>query len=125
MFRRLSGTGHPGFRLNGISPDKQSRGTTTMTTTIAFDPTFPGGTQVDVAVLETIDFRLLVRKDHSESVKLLRSCEEQGFFYLDLVDTDAASVFEVEDRLLQVTKQYFDQSLEMKLKDDQNSLVYG
>ena len=96
-----------------------------MSTTIAFDPTFPGGTQVEVAVLETIDFRLLIRKDHSELVKLLRACEEQGFFYLNLVDTDAASVFEVEARLLQVTKEYFDQSLEMKLKDDQSSLVYG
>jgi len=73
--------------------------------------------------LPTIHLDLLRAENDTESKKLLNACRTQGFFYLDLT-SDSELCKQWED-MLEVMKQYFEQSLEVKMQDARKSDNYG
>lgn len=84
------------------------------------------GQEVNIAPLETIDFARLESKDPLEISRLLRCCETHGFFYLDLQGTDPARQVILDEKdVLRFMENYFDQPLEVKMKDDRASVTHG
>jgi isopenicillin N synthase-like dioxygenase len=84
------------------------------------------GQEVNIAPLETIDFARLAAKDPLEVSRLLRCCVTHGFFYLDLQGNDPArQVISDEKDVLRFMESYFDQPLEVKMKDDRASYTHG
>ena len=80
--------------------------------------TIVDGTTVEIAPLETIDFASLVRKDPGEIAKLLKSSQTHGFFYVDLQNDATNQILTDLQGILRVVERYFDQPLEVKMKDD-------
>jgi isopenicillin N synthase-like dioxygenase len=78
-----------------------------------------------IAALETIDFSLLAVKDVDEIDKLLKSCESDGFFYLNLEKGPAHQILVDLQAILRVMEEYFAQPLETKMKDDRRSNTHG
>lgn len=73
--------------------------------------------------LTTISLDRLRNGEDAESKKLLRACQSQGFFYLDLSsDPELCALWE---GMLARMKDYFNQSLEVKMQDARNSDTYG
>nr|WOZ30799.1 McfN [Coleophoma empetri]BAN91496.1 putative 2OG-Fe(II) oxygenase family oxidoreductase [Coleophoma empetri] len=58
-----------------------------------------------------------------ESKRLFEACVNEGFFYLDL--RDHKQLLSDYDALLEIMKNYFDQSLDQKMKDDRKSDTVG
>jgi isopenicillin N synthase-like dioxygenase len=84
------------------------------------------GREVNVAPLETIDFANLASRDPAEISRLLRCCQTHGFFYLDLQGTDSArQVISDEKDILRFMETYFDQPLDVKMKEDRTSVTHG
>jgi len=76
------------------------------------------GREVKIAPLETIDFARLAANDPIEVSRLHRCCETHGFFYLYLQGTEAGQqVLSDEKDVLRVMETYFDQPLDVKMKD--------
>jgi len=75
------------------------------------------GNRIDTAPLETIDFARLAAKEAAEIAKLFKSCQTQGFFYLDLQNDATRQILTDMQNILRVTKKYFGQSRELKMKD--------
>ncbi|KAJ5690237.1 hypothetical protein N7462_004629 [Penicillium macrosclerotiorum] len=74
-----------------------------------------------LAALETVHYADLLAGDALETSKLLRACQGQGFFYLDLAGTE--SNFNGDEFLASLTllrtqqAQYFDQFVDVKMSD--------
>lgn len=87
-------------------------------------PVATGDTEGVVArTLPTIHLDMLRAGGVTESKKLLQACQKQGFFYLDLTsDTELCKQWE---DLLSVSKQYFTQPLEVKMRDAKGSDNHG
>lgn len=81
--------------------------------------------QLAVAPLPTVDFSQLLSQDPSETNKLLTACRTHGFFYLDLRGNDTKRVLEDWKKVLLVMEKYFDQPLEVKMRDDRQSDTHG
>ncbi|MCJ1467639.1 hypothetical protein MMC07_006264 [Pseudocyphellaria aurata] len=79
------------------------------------------------APLLILDFARLRRQDPSEVSRLVEACETHGFFYLDLhgVETESQTMLADWQRLLRTTEDYFDQTEEIKIRDDRHSGTYG
>ena len=75
------------------------------------------GHQVDVAPLETIDFRRLAAKELAEVEKLHNASQMPGFFYLDFQNEPAGETLAGLRDVYAVSKNYFDEFPEMKMKD--------
>lgn len=75
------------------------------------------GHEVDVASLETINFGRLTAKEPAEVEKLLNACQMPGFFYLDFQNGPAKELIADVPEIYAVSKQYFDQPQEVKMKD--------
>ncbi|MCJ1384243.1 hypothetical protein MMC17_007359 [Xylographa soralifera] len=77
-----------------------------------------GGKQIEVASLDTIDLARLTTREPSEVEKFLKAAQSLGFFYLDLRnDTSVQELLAAMPAVYAVSKQYFDQSRELKMKD--------
>ena len=73
--------------------------------------------------LPTIHLDLLRAESDTESEKLLSACRSYGFFYLDLTsDPDLCKLWE---DMLVTMKNYFEQSLEVKMQDARGDDNYG
>ncbi|KAF9458157.1 2OG-Fe-II oxygenase family oxidoreductase [Collybia nuda] len=95
-------------------------------TTVETLPPFPGGGDVDIAPLETIDLARLLVRDPAEVTKLLKACIKHGFFYLDLQTSDVGrKIMKDEQEVLRFMETYFAQSLEKKMLDDRQSFLHG
>jgi isopenicillin N synthase-like dioxygenase len=70
-----------------------------------------------VANLTVVSYEKLLSNDQDESSRLLSACREWGFFYLDLTSTESASYLRTVNELSGVSKEYFAQPLDYKLKD--------
>lgn len=81
--------------------------------------------QLAVAPLPTVDFSQLLSQDPSETNNLLTACRTHGFFYLDLRGNDTKRVLEDWKKVLLVMEKYFDQPLEVKMRDDRQSDTHG
>lgn len=75
------------------------------------------GHEIDVASLETIDYGRLSAKEPAEVEKLLHACQMPGFFYLDFQNGPAKELIADVPEIYAVSKQYFDQPQEVKMKD--------
>jgi non-haem dioxygenase in morphine synthesis N-terminal len=76
-----------------------------------------------IANLETVDVKLLEAKDSKEYDRLLKACKHYGFFYLQL--SDYGTVLSDWQKLLQIMGEYFEQPLDVKMKDSRNSDTHG
>ena len=72
------------------------------------------GTQVPVYDMETIDFGRLLSQEPAELEKLVRCCQTEGYFYLDLQGIDGRRMLEDEQDTLGVMHRFFEQPLEAK-----------
>lgn len=77
------------------------------------------------ADLHTIKFDNLFDKDEKEMQTLLRACERDGFFYLDLRSPGSGKLWSDLEQVGSLAKAWFDQPLETKLKTPTLSLAHG
>jgi isopenicillin N synthase-like dioxygenase len=80
---------------------------------------------LNIAALETIDFSRLATKDADEIDKLLKCCESDGFFYLNLQNEPTHQILIDLQAILRVMQKYFAQPLETKMRDDRRSNTHG
>ena len=73
--------------------------------------------EVQVAPLNTINYSRLSTKDLLEVDRLIKSCEELGFFYLDLENHPNGQILKDVNSIFRIIKDYFEQPLEVKKKD--------
>jgi isopenicillin N synthase-like dioxygenase len=78
-----------------------------------------------IAYLETLSFAKLASKDKPELAKLLDACQKQGFFYLDVANSNASNGLEDRLKALSLTKQWFGRPTEEKMKFYQDSVTKG
>jgi len=78
-----------------------------------------------IAHLNTLNFSAIVSGDPSETDLLLKSCIEDGFFYLDLLNDDTRRILEDVDGIYALMKTYFRQPLEVKMKDFRGGGQWG
>ncbi|KAE9363952.1 Clavaminate synthase-like protein [Stipitochalara longipes BDJ] len=69
--------------------------------------------------LPTLHLDLLRSGDAAESKKLLDACRTHGFFYLDL--TSDPTICRYWEEMLALEKEYFEQSLDIKMQDARGS----
>ena len=75
-----------------------------------------------LASLQTISLSLLELKHPSEVERLYTACAEEGFFSLDLGETQ---ILQGHDKVLSLAKRYFSQPVETKLADDVSNDAFG
>jgi isopenicillin N synthase-like dioxygenase len=80
---------------------------------------------VDTANLYTVVFKNLFDKDSKELETLLKACERDGFFYLDLQNSSSAKLWRDLERVSEIAKHWFSQPVEVKLKTPTVSLAHG
>ena len=90
-----------------------------------YQPTLPQQPETAIAQLDTIDFAKLLSQEPSEISKLLHACQTAGFFYVDIQGQSARSLLEDEERMYKAMEAYFDQSMEIKMKDDRETHKHG
>ena len=82
-------------------------------------------TKAAVVRLPVLEYSKLVFKDKIETQRLQAACESHGFFYLDLRDTSDGEVVRTWNQVLTLMDEYFDQTLETKMLNSQNSDQIG
>ena len=80
---------------------------------------------VNIADLCTVKFHNLFDRDEQELETLLKACERDGFFYLDLQGSGSGTLWKDLDRVGEITKRWFAQPVEDKLKTPTISLAHG
>ncbi|KAK2603586.1 hypothetical protein QQS21_004266 [Conoideocrella luteorostrata] len=80
---------------------------------------------VTTADLYTIKFDNLFDRDEKELQKLLRACERDGFFYLDLQGVGSERLWKDLDQLSGITRRWFDQPRAVKMDTPTVSLAHG
>lgn len=80
---------------------------------------------VEAANLFTVKFNNLFDRDSKELDTLMKACERDGFFYLDLQDSCSAKLWRDLDRVSEIAKRWFSQPVEDKLKTPTLSLAHG
>jgi isopenicillin N synthase-like dioxygenase len=70
----------------------------------------------NTAHLETLSFAKLASKDQTELTRLLNACQQEGFFHLDLAESNASQGLDDRLKALSVTKEWFDRPTEEKMK---------
>lgn len=72
------------------------------------------GEQVPVYDMDTIDFGKVISSEPAELQRLVKCCQEKGYFYLDLQGIDGKRVLEDQKSTLDVMYRFFDQPVEAK-----------
>lgn len=72
------------------------------------------GKPVKVLDLETINFSHLLSQEPAELERLLKLCETEGFFYLDLQDLEGRMILDELQDLLAVMRRFFNSPREAK-----------
>jgi isopenicillin N synthase-like dioxygenase len=67
----------------------------------------------------------LIQNDKLEVDRLLLACKTYGFFYLDLSAEETSYLTQDWEDVLAFMNWYFDQPLDVKLKDSRNSDTHG
>ncbi|KAJ5370010.1 uncharacterized protein N7496_006102 [Penicillium cataractarum] len=83
------------------------------------------GEEVPVCELEIINFSRLLSQEQTEIKKLLRCCQDAGFFYLDLEDIDGKRMLEDHQRLLALMRRFFNSPHDEKNEIGLPSLEHG
>jgi isopenicillin N synthase-like dioxygenase len=69
---------------------------------------------VPIYPMETISFERLLSQEPAELEKLLRCCETEGFFYLDLQGIDGRRYLKDQENTLDLMHRFFESPLELK-----------
>jgi len=72
------------------------------------------GKQVPVYPMQTVDFSALLSQEPAEIEKLVKVCQTEGFFYIDLKGIDGRRILEDEKETLALMNRFFDSPLEVK-----------
>ncbi|EKD19996.1 uncharacterized protein L3040_002326 [Drepanopeziza brunnea f. sp. 'multigermtubi'] len=72
------------------------------------------GKQVPVYPMQTVDFSRLLSQEPTEIEKLVKCCQTEGFFYIDLQGIDGRRMLEDQQETLKLMKRFFDSPLEVK-----------
>lgn len=80
---------------------------------------------VGVAQLEAVSFSQLLRRDELELSKLLRACQKDGFFYLDLANGSKSQMLRDWKTMLPLMQRWFDQPISEKLKYHRGTVLHG
>ncbi|KAH8663081.1 hypothetical protein BGZ60DRAFT_506627 [Tricladium varicosporioides] len=72
------------------------------------------GKQVPVYDMATIDFSLLLSQDPAEIERLVKCCETEGFFYIDLNGIDGRRMLEDQQETLKMMDRFFSSPIEVK-----------
>lgn len=72
------------------------------------------GKKVPVYPMETIDFSRLLSQEPAELEKLVKCCQTEGFFYLDLQGIDGRRMLEDQQETLRVMENFFQAPIEVK-----------
>ncbi|CAG8959550.1 hypothetical protein HYFRA_00001451 [Hymenoscyphus fraxineus] len=72
------------------------------------------GKKVPVYPMETIDFSRLLSQEPAELERLVKCCQTEGFFYLDLQGIDGRRMLEDQQETLRLMKNFFDAPIEVK-----------
>ena len=78
-----------------------------------------------IANLNTLNFSAMVSGDPSEMDLLLKSCIEDGFFYLDFLNDDTGRILKDVEGIYARMRDYFRQPLEVKMKDFRGGGQWG
>ena len=71
----------------------------------------------EIANLNVLNFGALESADSSEVELLLKSCIDDGFFYLDFANEETSLVLEAVQGMYSFMKDYFRQPMEVKMTD--------
>lgn len=72
------------------------------------------GKRVPVYPMETVDFGRVLSQEPAELENMLRICQQQGFFYLDLNGLDGSRFLDDQQRTLELMHRYFEAPIEDK-----------
>ena len=72
------------------------------------------GSEVPVYPMQTIDFSRLLSQEPEELEKLLKCCQDEGFFYIDLQGIDGRRFLDDQQETLKLMNKFFDSPLEVK-----------
>lgn len=72
------------------------------------------GKQVPVYPMQTVDFSRLLSQEPDELEKLVRCCQDEGFFYLDLQGIDGRRMLDDQQETLKLMNRFFESPLEVK-----------
>jgi isopenicillin N synthase-like dioxygenase len=79
---------------------------------------------IAIAPLPVIDFDKLWAGNDTEIARLVDICKSLGFFYLNLTGV-SQTVLENSQNTFKFMEKYFDQPLEVKLRDIRQSVTHG
>jgi isopenicillin N synthase-like dioxygenase len=72
------------------------------------------GKQVPVYPMQTVDFSQLLSQEPAEIEKLVRCCQTEGFFYIDLQGIDGRRMLDDQQETLALMHRFFESPLEVK-----------
>jgi isopenicillin N synthase-like dioxygenase len=72
------------------------------------------GQNVPVYPMETVSFERLLSQEPEELERLVRCCETEGFFYIDLQGIDGRRVLEDQQQTLDLMHKFFESPDESK-----------
>lgn len=72
------------------------------------------GKDVPVYSMQTVDFSRLLSQEPEELEKLLKCCQDEGFFYIDLQGIDGRRFLDDQQETLKLMNKFFDSPLEVK-----------
>ncbi|KAK6582769.1 hypothetical protein PZA11_005177 [Diplocarpon coronariae] len=72
------------------------------------------GKQVPVYPMQTIDFSLLLSQEPLEIEKLVKCCQTEGFFYIDLQGIDGRRMLDDQQETLKLMNRFFESPLDVK-----------
>lgn len=72
------------------------------------------GKSVPVYDMTTIDFSKLLSQEPDEVEKLLKCCQNEGYFYLDLRGIDGRRMLDDQKETLSLMHRFFESPLEVK-----------
>jgi hypothetical protein len=70
--------------------------------------------QVPVYPMQTVDFSQLLSQEPAEIEKLVRCCQTEGFFYIDLQGIDGRRMLDDQQETLKLMHRFFESPLEVK-----------
>ena len=72
------------------------------------------GKKTPVYPMDTVSFERLLSQEPAELEKVVRCCENEGFFYLDLQGIDGRRMLEDQQKTLELMNRFFESPLEVK-----------
>ncbi|KAF8850389.1 Clavaminate synthase-like protein [Acephala macrosclerotiorum] len=72
------------------------------------------GRQVPVYPMQTVDFSQLLSQEPAEIEKLVKCCQTEGFFYIDLQGIDGRRMLDDNQETLKLMHRFFESPLEVK-----------